>query len=285
MSAFRLAPRFVRPSAFSSSLTARAFGTSFIRSKDLNDRAPSTAPDHREHQTSKPLNQHIPNTTSTQTNDFPKVGEKNSPPDLLKSVDPNYKPTDSYAGRVEHFTGGLQQRGPQKPELDVGEMEGITFKVEPLRREGEDPSTMRARLLYQSRKRGILETDLLLSTFAAAHLNSMTPEQMKEYDRFLDENDWDIYYWATQDPKDAPETPTEPKDVPTENWKEGAAKSGEWAQTVGAFKPAHRPVPSRWANSEILARLRQHVRDKSATGFHAAKDRKIGGGLGRMPSL
>lgn len=147
MSVFRLAPRFVRPSAFSSSLTARAFGTSSIRSKDLNDRAPSTAPEHREHQTSKPLNQHIPNTTSTQTNDFPKVGEKSSPPDLLKSVDPNYKPADPYAGRVEHFTGGLQQRGPQKPELEVGEMEGITFKVEPLRREGEDPSTMRARLL------------------------------------------------------------------------------------------------------------------------------------------
>lgn len=108
---------------------------------------------------------------------------------------------------------------------------------------------------------------------------------MREYDRFLDENDWDIYYWATQDPKAASETPSESKDVPTENWKQGAAKSGEWAQTVGAFKPAYRPVPSRWANSEILARLRQHVRDKSAAGFQAAKDRKIGGGLGRMPNI
>lgn len=146
MSAFRVGRRFLRPCGFSP-LTTRAFGSSSVRSKDLNDRAPSTAPDHRGYQTSEPPNQNITNTTSTQTNDFPKVGEKNAPPELLSSVDPNYKPVGTYTGRVEHFTGGLQQRGPQKPELDVGEMEGITFKVEPLRREGEDPNTMRARLL------------------------------------------------------------------------------------------------------------------------------------------
>lgn len=28
----------------------------------------------------------------------------------------------------------------------------------------------------------------------------MTPEQLSQYDRFLDENDWDIYYWTTQNP-------------------------------------------------------------------------------------
>ena len=36
---------------------------------------------------------------------------------------------------------------PRKHELGVGEMEGITFKVEPIKRTGEDVSTMRARLL------------------------------------------------------------------------------------------------------------------------------------------
>ncbi|KFY83574.1 hypothetical protein V500_10033, partial [Pseudogymnoascus sp. VKM F-4518 (FW-2643)] len=62
----------------------------------------------------------------------------------------------------------------------------------------------------QSRKRGIREADLLLSTFADAHLSTMTPTQMTEYDRLLDENDWDIYYWATQpdEPGSAPTTPT-----------------------------------------------------------------------------
>ena len=28
----------------------------------------------------------------------------------------------------------------------------------------------------------------------------MTPNQLQQYDLFLDENDWDIYYWATQEP-------------------------------------------------------------------------------------
>lgn len=57
---------------------------------------------------------------------------------------------------------------------------------------------MRARLLYQSRKRGILETDLLLSTFAHEHLATMDLQMLQQYDQFLDESDWDIYYWATQ---------------------------------------------------------------------------------------
>jgi succinate dehydrogenase flavin-adding protein (antitoxin of CptAB toxin-antitoxin module) len=52
----------------------------------------------------------------------------------------------------------------------------------------------------QSRKRGILESDLLLSTFADVYLREMTVEQLQEYDRFLDENDWDIYYWPRTRP-------------------------------------------------------------------------------------
>ncbi|PIG83156.1 guanine nucleotide-binding protein subunit beta-like protein [Aspergillus arachidicola] len=268
---------------FRTILACRSFGNSAIRPKDDNGRAPSTAPEHREYQTNRPPNQHVPNTTSTMTRDFPKAGEKSVPPEFVSAADPNYKPADPYPGKVEHFTGGRQETGAQKPELGVGEMEGITFKVEPLKRTGEDVSTIRARLLYQSRKRGILESDLLLSTFADVYLSKMNKEQLQEYDRFLDENDWDIYYWATQDP------PTEgnvAEDTPTETWKRTGAKSGEWAQTVGAYKAAYRPVPSRWADSEVLRLLRQHVQDNSATGFHAAKSKKTGGaGLGRMPNV
>ncbi len=40
----------------------------------------------------------------------------------------------------------------QSQELGVGELEGITFKVEPLRRTGEDDATMRARLVCTSPK-------------------------------------------------------------------------------------------------------------------------------------
>lgn len=35
-------------------------------------------------------------------------------------------------------------------ELEVGELQGASFKIEPLRRTGEDPDTMRARLTCSS---------------------------------------------------------------------------------------------------------------------------------------
>jgi len=68
-----------------------------------------------------------------------------------------------------------------------------------LQREGESVDTLRARLLYQSRKRGMLENGLLLSTFAAKFLESMSEVELQEYDRLINlpSNDWDIYYWAT----------------------------------------------------------------------------------------
>jgi hypothetical protein len=161
----------------------------------------------------------------------------------------------------------------------------------------------------QSRKRGTLESDLLLSTFADANLATMTRAQMEQFDLFLDENDWDIYYWATQEP---PATSAETAEggsgsVATksaqgtaasegDSWKRQPA-SGEWAQTVGTFKPAYRPVPSRWKNSDILAMLRKHVIDRSAGGVHPSEagvggkglNQSVGGtgggGLGRMPPV
>ncbi|KAI1909554.1 vesicle coat component [Ophidiomyces ophidiicola] len=201
-------------------------------------------------------------------------------------------PPQTAPGTSSVVTGRPQSGIPRKHELELGEMEGITFKVEPIRRMGEDVSTMRARLLYQSRKRGTLESDLLLSTFAASNLSSMTKAQLEEYDRFLDENDWDIYYWATQEPP-TPGTESEtsattgatPKDTVTDTWKSGAAKSGEWAQTVGAFKPAYRPVPDRWADSETLRLLRQHVKDRSAGGENSSEKGGKATGLGRMPNI
>jgi succinate dehydrogenase assembly factor 2 len=55
------------------------------------------------------------------------------------------------------------------------------------------------RLVYQSRKRGMLENGLLLSTFAARYLQDMDEKTLSDYDRLINlpTNDWDIYYWAT----------------------------------------------------------------------------------------
>ena len=176
--------------------------------------------------------------------------------------------------------------GGKPTPLEVGELEGATFKIAPLRRTGESAPTTRARLLYQSRKRGTLESDLLLSTFAEANLADMSRSQLDEYDRFLDENDWAIYYWATQEPE--PQTApgvaapgVHHEEVEGDMGGEGKGgpavrpRSGEWAQTVGTFKPAYRPVPERWEGSEVLGMLRAHV-----------KERGMGkGGMAFMPRL
>ncbi|KAI1850724.1 hypothetical protein JX265_004434 [Neoarthrinium moseri] len=218
----------------------------------------------------------------------------------------------------------LRARVSNAPPLDplpqgergVGELEGAEFKIEPMRRVGEDEKTMRARLVYQSRKRGTLESDLLLSTFADKYLPQMSKEQMAQYDLFLDENDWDIYYWATQETPSpdaaasesstpAPQSsssstagtwqPTSPFASPKEGAAAGNANpvaaaaasseepyrkpgEGEWAQTVGTFKPAYRPVPARWRDSEVLRLLREHVKRRSKGG-------EEGGGMGFMPNL
>jgi hypothetical protein len=105
---------------------------------------------HRKIQTEKPLNPHITNTTSTLTNDIPLVGSDKAPPELLSSVDPEFIPKDSELGNTETMTGGTQSSsGSQSTgsDLKVGEIEGGSFRIEPLRRTGEDASTTRARLL------------------------------------------------------------------------------------------------------------------------------------------
>ena len=161
----------------------------------------------------------------------------------------------------------------------------------------------------QSRKRGTLESDLLLSTFAAENLQKMNKTQLQQYDLFLDENDWDIYYWATQSSANTPTSqetaegsipdktntdtqymsPANPGQTQeTDAWRQGAPRSGEWAQTVGTFKPAYRPVPQRWQDSEVLTLLRKHVRERSAGGVLddvEATPKSKGSGLGRMPEV
>ncbi|KAJ7778253.1 mitochondrial protein [Mycena metata] len=92
----------------------------------------------------------------------------------------------------------------------------------PLPRPNEQVSTLRARLVYQSRKRGTLESDLILSTFACEHLANMSEAELREYDKLLDEADWDIYYWATEE----------------------------------------RAPPERWAGSAILEKLKIHARNE-----------------------
>ncbi|KAF7188510.1 Succinate dehydrogenase assembly factor 2, mitochondrial [Pseudocercospora fuligena] len=295
----------LRASRLAARSSVRSFSTTHSRfaAVPLTERGNDTADEYRRYMKEKPLNPHMTNTNSTIANEMPSIGEDGPPPELITSVDPKYTPKDSVPENTEKMTGGTQSGTPKSgpnADLEVGEIEGIEFKVAPLRRTGEDANTMRARLLYQSRKRGTLESDLLLSTFADENLAHMTPKQLQQYDIFLDENDWDIYYWATQEPTPTsmayaegagPEAATPDVQGKAVD-KEGPVKpsTGEWAQTVGTFKPAYRPVPQRWKNSEILSMLRKHVVNRSAGApvleqqGTVVNDRK-GGGLGFMPDL
>lgn len=74
----------------------------------------------------------------------------------------------------------------------------LASRIDPIVRKDESIDVKRARLMYQSRKRGILESDLLLSRFAKNHLHKFSMAELDEYDKLLDEPDWDIYYWATK---------------------------------------------------------------------------------------
>jgi succinate dehydrogenase assembly factor 2 len=80
-----------------------------------------------------------------------------------------------------------------------------------------DIDRRRAKLLYQSRKRGIREMDFILGfveislvnlqmifilfcrKFADTHLNQLTEQQLNEYDKLINgnHNEWDVYYWIT----------------------------------------------------------------------------------------
>ncbi|CAB3224982.1 unnamed protein product [Arctia plantaginis] len=73
----------------------------------------------------------------------------------------------------------------------------------------------KARLLYQSRKRGMLENDLLLSTFAAKYLDGFNEKQTIMYDRLINSpsNEWDLFYWMVQKMPTPPEYDNEVMDM------------------------------------------------------------------------
>ncbi|MGE3769999.1 MAG: succinate dehydrogenase assembly factor 2 [Bdellovibrionales bacterium] len=50
-------------------------------------------------------------------------------------------------------------------------------------------------LLFQSQHRGFAELDLLLGTFARAHLAQLSVAELDAYEKLLNAQDWDVYAW------------------------------------------------------------------------------------------
>lgn len=126
-----------------------------------SEREHDNTPAHREGQKSTPLNPHMTNTNSTISNEMPSVGADKAPPEFLSFVDAEANPTDAVPENTERMTGATQKGSPEtgpNSELGVGEMEGAKFKVEPLRRTGEDANTIRARLLCPLHPGGQVES-------------------------------------------------------------------------------------------------------------------------------
>lgn len=87
-------------------------------------------------------------------------------------------PSDPYPLPLSDPTfAAAASRSPRPPMEEEWPLPG------PLDRTGEDEKTLRARLVYQTRKRGTLETDLLLATFARDQLGEMPVEEMREFDK------------------------------------------------------------------------------------------------------
>lgn len=78
---------------------------------------------------------------------------------------------------------------------------GFEFTYAPKRspKQNEDTKTLRARLLYQSKKRGILENDILIGDFADENLEKMSHEELVAYDRLINSEhmEWDLYYYMS----------------------------------------------------------------------------------------
>jgi antitoxin CptB len=61
----------------------------------------------------------------------------------------------------------------------------------------ETRDTRIKRLKMRSWRRGIKEMDLILGGFADAELAGLDGATLDAYERLLEENDWDLYYWVT----------------------------------------------------------------------------------------
>ncbi|PZO73576.1 MAG: succinate dehydrogenase assembly factor 2 [Mesorhizobium amorphae] len=55
----------------------------------------------------------------------------------------------------------------------------------------------RKRARFRSWHRGMREMDLILGPFADAHAGALTPEELEQYEAFLDLNDADLLGWIT----------------------------------------------------------------------------------------
>ena len=55
----------------------------------------------------------------------------------------------------------------------------------------------RKRLLFRSQHRGTKEADILVGRFAEAHISSLSPDEVTQFESLLQLSDVDLYNWKT----------------------------------------------------------------------------------------
>ncbi|NXV63835.1 SDHF2 factor, partial [Molothrus ater] len=146
----------------------------------------------------------------------------------------------------------IPQRGYRGDSPTDSGKDMLEIPLPPWQERPDEPlDTKRARLLYESRKRGMLENCILLSLFAKENLARMSEEQLNRYDRLINEpsNDWDIYYWATGTCGHA-----------LGHW------GGTWAQhraDFSLFSPSEaKPTPAEF-DTDVMAMLREFAKNRN----------------------
>ncbi|PWR23934.1 succinate dehydrogenase assembly factor 2 [Zavarzinia compransoris] len=61
----------------------------------------------------------------------------------------------------------------------------------------DDLDIRRRRARFRSWHRGTKETDIFLGSFADAHVGGFGPDELRQYETLLEEQDPDIYGWVT----------------------------------------------------------------------------------------
>lgn len=83
--------------------------------------------------------------------------------------------------------------------------------------------------------------DIILSGFAAEYLNKLSKEDLEKYDLLLDELDWNVYRWITDEGADASKVTNTP--------------NGQEAVGTGGGVD----VPEHWKNEKIIKMLKDYV--------------------------
>lgn len=51
------------------------------------------------------------------------------------------------------------------------------------------------KILYRAEHRGFREADIIIGGFAQKHLEQLSPDQLDEFERLIDQPDQDLYAW------------------------------------------------------------------------------------------